>query len=290
MGRQRESRQRARCHGPGAEHVRVRGGLGGARREGGGAAAVPPRPARLCSQCLNFSAGAPMVAHMIPRGGGARVSIPLPPHFLIHHANAWEDADGTVNIVSSGWGGEYIRPDAGSAGILGSWETVLEGDFSTIPRTNTWLTRLHPATGEGTVELIMERCGEHPHVNPLFAMLESRYYYIGAAPTRDTAAPPQATVRLDGRSGEQVVFLAGDRVFTEEPIVVPRGGAEDPEDFVWVLQVHYDAEAGRSGLAIFDGQRVADGPVARVWLRHAIPHGLHGAYGEYAGPQGDSET
>jgi all-trans-8'-apo-beta-carotenal 15,15'-oxygenase len=41
---------------------------------------------------------------------------------------------------------------------------------------------------------------------------------------------------------------------------------------------HTEEGGGRSSLVVLDGADVAAGPVARVWLNHRIPHGLHGAF------------
>jgi hypothetical protein len=74
----------------------------------------------------------------------------------------------------------------------------------------------------------------------------------------------------------------------------PQGGAaagqegeqeESDEDAGWLISTVYDAERGRGTLCIFDAARVSAGPVARLWLPHHLPSGLHGSWSpEFCGP------
>eukprot|EP00879_Flechtneria_rotunda_P000885 GHRR01001012.1.p1 GENE.GHRR01001012.1~~GHRR01001012.1.p1 ORF type:complete len:699 (+),score=220.59 GHRR01001012.1:1081-3177(+) len=113
-------------------------------------------------------------------------------------------------------------------------------------------------------------------------------------------------------------WFAGERCFALEPIFVPRNtspaaimaganGANSAaadassiasngssksrtatEDDGWVLATFYDAEKGKGGLLIFDAADVAKGPVARVWLPHHLPSGLHGSWCDTCfAPDGD---
>ena len=80
------------------------------------------------------------------------------------------------------------------------------------------------------------------------------------------------------------LWWAGPRRFVQEPVFVPKRGGT-AEDAGWLLALVYDAEARKSQLVILDAQRVADGPVATLRLRHLIPFGLHGSWSsEYLGP------
>jgi all-trans-8'-apo-beta-carotenal 15,15'-oxygenase len=71
-------------------------------------------------------------------------------------------------------------------------------------------------------------------------------------------------------------------VFTEEIVFVPAGGVGcapatgAAEDDGWLLAMTFDGATKTSTLIILDAADVASGPVARVRLSHAVPHGLHG--------------
>jgi all-trans-8'-apo-beta-carotenal 15,15'-oxygenase len=43
-----------------------------------------------------------------------------------------------------------------------------------------------------------------------------------------------------------------------------------------VLTEVYDSRTRRSLLAVLDSERLADGPLARVMLRHHVPFSYHG--------------
>lgn len=146
-------------------------------------------------------------------------------------------------------------------------------------------------------------CIDHPHVNPLYeGKAECRYVYASISNEIARAGPPCGYVRVDVRSGTREVWWAGNRTFCEELVVVPKadcrcvgaGAAAAAiaqgtrahthsaagEGDVWLLGIacdhSVDAEGGESCLLVLDGARLAEGPVARVWLGERLPHGLHG--------------
>lgn len=149
-------------------------------------------------------------------------------------------------------------------------------------------------------------CGEHPHVHPAAAAsarpgVSGRYdgaapphapprylFASAAAGLTGVAAPPQGYVRVDLETGETVSWAPGTRRFVEECVVVPVSPEHRRQDVpiesdCFVLGIMYDAEIGKSALAILDGNALADGPVALLWLEGAMPHGLHGSWRPRAG-------
>ena len=64
----------------------------------------------------------------------------------------------------------------------------------------------------------------------------------------------------------------------QEAVGGGEGGADEKEDAGFLLAMVFDASRGASSLAILDASDVSKGPVARVWLRHHVPHGLHGEW------------
>ena len=85
----------------------------------------------------------------------------------------------------------------------------------------------------------------------------------------------------DDSTGETVVWEAPPYCFCEEVVIIPRPRDEplvtDDAD-VWVAAMMFDATAGRSCLAILDGDDLGAGPVCQLWLKSFVPHGLHGCY------------
>lgn len=130
---------------------------------------------------------------------------------------------------------------------------------------------------------------EHPKTNPLYATREPRYVYFTAARSLvpGKAAPPQAIVKLDAKTGEVETWAPGRRCFCEEIVFVPDTSSsssaegeegEEQEDAGFLLSMVFDASVNRSSLVVLDARSLKKGPVARVWLRHHVPHGLHGEW------------
>ena len=76
--------------------------------------------------------------------------------------------------------------------------------------------------------------------------------------------------------------------FCEEVVLIPKrrvdgGGAaevaaeEDVAD-AWVAAMMFDSRRNASCLCILDAALIEAGPVAQLWLRHHVPHGLHGCW------------
>jgi all-trans-8'-apo-beta-carotenal 15,15'-oxygenase len=86
--------------------------------------------------------------------------------------------------------------------------------------------------------------------------------------------------RLDTYSGKLESFEFGPGFFCCEPIFVPLPGralrAGDPDEPGYLLSLVYASEARRSFLAVLRADRLADGPLCRLWLRHHVPLSLHG--------------
>ena len=70
------------------------------------------------------------------KGDATRVEIGAPYH-PVHCANAWEDEDGDhLHLVASCWPPDAVRRLARSgSSLLGSWEQLLDGDFSEVDLT-----------------------------------------------------------------------------------------------------------------------------------------------------------
>ena len=71
------------------------------------------------------------------KGDATRVEIGAPYH-PVHCANAWEDEDGDhLHLVASCWPPDAVRRLARSgSSLLGSWEQLLDGDFSEVPKAS----------------------------------------------------------------------------------------------------------------------------------------------------------
>ena len=94
---------------------------------------------------------------------------------------------------------------------------------------------------------------------------------MGGAITKALLESGRRVVLADRDPASLRAFAAemGDNTFPSEAVVTPEG---------WVLSLVYDGSADASYVAVVDGARPEDGPVARLWFDHAIPFLFHGAW------------
>ena len=131
-------------------------------------------------------------------------------------------------------------------------------------------------------------------VHPNFATKDAAYAYAQCCNVVGDSSAPMgfSKIRLDGsgvvQSGLDVgdknedvdVYWVGPRRFAGEPLVIPkRIGDLDREENAYLLGLVYDAVKDRSSLVVFDLERdLKEGPVCSIWLKTALPHGLHGCF------------
>jgi all-trans-8'-apo-beta-carotenal 15,15'-oxygenase len=243
---------------------------------------------RAAGQCLRSVPGRPSRINVIPRHPslGSRRSFETENGFVWHHANAFEDGDDLV--IDSVWYDSYagIEPDTDFRRI----------DFDHLPTGRLMRTRINLVTGEAGRTLINERNCEFPVLHPALVGRKYRYTYLAASRRPQGNAPLQAIMKVDMENGDSWVWSPGPHSFADEPIFVPRpkspdlagkispdtgdpaANSADGEDNGWLLTLVYDAERHANELVIHDAADIEGGPLARLRLRHHIPHGLHGSF------------
>jgi len=253
------------------------------------------------AECLGMDGRAPVRVFAFPRptlSKEDRQKFPsyvvkdVPACFSIHFSHGYED-ETTGNIVSyfSGW------PPNDSKTFLGAWGGFAP-DYHQIPPTFLWRMEIDPVTQQ-CVDLRVSpgsenMCIEHPVVHPNFATRQATYAYaqccnavgdssapMGYARLRlDGSATPQTHLKPGEKNEEVDVYWIGSRRFAGEPLVVPKKNCNlDREEDAYLLGLVYDAVKDRSALMIFDLENeLKAGPVATIWLKSALPHGLHGCF------------
>ena len=93
------------------------------------------------------------------------------------------------------------------------------------------------------------------------------------APEDESDGVIRVDVAPDGSRVASDEWVPPSSVRASEP--VPAAGPEDRAD-PWVLTLCHDDERDASFLAVLDGGRLAEGPVAKLWFDHYIPETFHG--------------
>ena len=87
-------------------------------------------------------------------------------------------------------------------------------------------------------------------------------------------------LQLDAQTKEREVWYSDGVI--GEPCFVPRSGYDSnnhgEEDDGWLLVQLYHPDLHRTDFCILDSQRVGEGPVARIRLKHHVPYGFHGTF------------
>ena len=174
-----------------------------------------------------------------------------------HFANAFERGDALVV--------DYVRyPDFASFGNLADGRTQAGLDQGRLHRAV-----IEPGARRFTSAELLAEAVEFPRVHPARAGQAHGITWLVAAGLQQVLAH-----HADGRV-RRCQFAAHEAV--SEPVFVPRPGAT-AEDDGWVLTLVYDGRADASHLAVLDGARLEDGPVARAWFDHAVPITFHGSW------------
>mmetsp|Transcript_18156 Transcript_18156/g.59307 ORF Transcript_18156/g.59307 Transcript_18156/m.59307 type:complete len:588 (-) Transcript_18156:61-1824(-) len=246
---------------------------------------------RCAGQCLSYNPAENTMIHLVPRplgrlaGKKPLIQSAGPGGFVFHVANAYEE-DGEVVIdavrmpefamwPARGYGTDpnfSYRNDTTMEDILGAGATTLWR--YRVPRTADEPVTSHEVDPRGV---------EFPQVSSRVFGRRHRFVYVVGSRHPSESWPLQALVKFDVETGSQERWEAGRAAFLAEPLFVPRrrkagtAGAE-AEDDGFVLALLYDTLSDRSRLCVLDAARLADGPVAEVKLRHAVPYSLHTSF------------
>jgi len=256
--------------------------------------------------------GEEVVLRLVPRPDGPHAHRePLTVHtrdayFAIHHAVAFDEPPSGADDAAEADDGTAAAETRGSEAVrlyTAAWPTAEKGPFlgdwgGAVPYYDegkispTLLLSFRIDTSEGGAAVVEREyvaagaCIDHPHVDPRFeGDARVRYVYMSWCNTEgESGSPPVGWCRWDRQTGESIIWHAPPRTFCEEVVVIPRPRDGDEavpaadEADVWVAAMMFDADSGRSSLAILDGDNFAAGPVCRLWIKSNIPHGLHGCF------------
>jgi all-trans-8'-apo-beta-carotenal 15,15'-oxygenase len=189
----------------------------------------------------------------------------LPSGFVFHHANAYEESDGTVRFDS------VVHPDARV--MTETLREVMRGVSRPIPESATMVVKLAP-DGRATRETLKGNV-EFPRVDP--RRIGQRHRQTWSVVFDSTGdGPTGGIVRRDLESGATDMHRFGSLMLVEEHVYVPRAGGAEGEG--WLIGTHLDVGAGVTKLAVFDAMKLSDGPLAVASLPYTLPLGLHGNF------------
>jgi all-trans-8'-apo-beta-carotenal 15,15'-oxygenase len=227
---------------------------------------------RSAGECIQFQPDQPTKIVIIPRDTTVRPKpriLETHSGFVFHHANAFEQDGGIV--IDSVCYESLPTVEPGS--------DYLETDFDALDPGQLWRFRVNLETGSVDRHLLEARCCEFPFIHPAKMGRQHRYIYMAAAHAPSGNAPHQAILKVDVETDERLVQSFAPKGYVSEPIFVPRGLASEltgAEDEGWLLTMQFDSERERSAIVILDAKDLSI--VARLYLKHHVPYGLHGSF------------
>ncbi|MDJ0592908.1 MAG: carotenoid oxygenase family protein [Pleurocapsa sp. MO_226.B13] len=214
---------------------------------------------------IEFCPNLPTRVIIIPRNKKEKMRIiETDPFFTFHHANAWE-VENQVYVDSVCYPAfPAIEPNT----------DFLQIDFDSVPTAELWRFEINLEQGIVKHQVLEHRSCELPMFHPHHIGRPYRYLYLNASHAPKGNGPQQAIIKIDLETGERQLWSAAPRGFVGDLAFVPRPDSLQ-EDDGWLLTYVYDGAYHRSDLMILDARNLTQGPVARLHLKHHIPHGIH---------------
>ncbi|MDP9194057.1 MAG: carotenoid oxygenase family protein [Acidobacteriota bacterium] len=187
----------------------------------------------------------------------------VPPFFQWHFVNAWEEG-GTIVV-------DYIPYDDFETNAW--YGRAPYEPTSPSPPSRYERARIDPAKKTMSVEVLSDVSSDFPAIAPGDAGQPHDHAWL--LRYDESAGLPLTLSRFETKTGRWRDVPFDAHSVPSEAVVIPSG---------WVLSLVYDGERDASYVAVIDGARPEDGPVAKLWFDHAIPFLFHGAWAPAARP------
>lgn len=212
---------------------------------------------------VQFNEKVPLL-HLIPRGGGKPITVPLPKRVHFHFFNAFEDG-GAVVVDTIGYPGQVTF-----SSLLPEDERQRVGmEMRETPVPVVVRYRISPDTLEVEERIMPGIACEAPEVNRNVRGRPHRYGYASAKTGNDRSIDEGAYIwfgglgKLDFEQNAAEIWEAPAGCTCGPPAFVP-DPSRSGEDAGFVLSWIQDPGKGRSSLAVFDAQAFEDGPIAQA--------------------------
>lgn len=187
----------------------------------------------------------------------------LPPAFVFHFGNAWQNANGDITFDAS------IYQDIG---VLHELADVMVGKQVAQPSlAHTTLFTLHK---NGAVsQKKFDEISDFPRVCEHLTGLQNRYLFHLSS--NKTSLWSNSVVARDLNNDRIDQYKFGNEYLVEEHVpICPTG----KEGVGYLIGTALHVPSKRTCLNIFNMAKVADGPIARAWLPYHLPLGFHGNF------------
>lgn len=243
------------------------------------------------SECIQFDDTAETGNIILIRRGDNEkepITIPVPPYFSFHSANAFEDENGDIVIDMIVAKSNYkalagaIKDDDSLHGYPTKpvWEGI---DWKTdVPANQLLRVRLDPTKEQLVSQTSLTAdCAtvEFPVVNPKKISKPYTYAYCATAATEKEMAPLQGLAKINVETGKLLEkWLPEPDQYLNEIAFCSKENS-DKEDEGYLMTYILDPKKGTNELVIFDSANPGKGPIARAPLEGwSVNHSLHGVF------------
>ncbi|GKY97866.1 hypothetical protein MPSEU_000744600 [Mayamaea pseudoterrestris] len=244
-------------------------------------------------KALNLNANGDATVILVPRVGSNKdvMRIPLAADGLsdanLQFVNAYEeDEGGSGTIIIDCIRSDTTKLQSGEQPPLcWPWAQTLQEYQSSASAKSLWRYTVDLSTKTITRRLLVDTHCYFAGVNPSKSSSRHRYVYMNVGACGNDAAPPQGIAKVDVTKCADGNVLAGTWMpdtheFCGEPMYASQAGVDESaaEDAGYILSVLYDGKRRESDLIVLEARNIAAGPITRIPLGIAIPHGHFGCF------------
>ena len=202
------------------------------------------------------------------------------PDANLQFVNAYEDEDGTIifDAIRSSHGEGGPSGNGGGDATQWPWASTLSAFRFTSSKKSLWRYRVHPERGVVNKDCIGNDQVYFGVVNANFSGRKHRYVYTAAGCMGEDVSPPQGIVKFDLEGSARESWFPESYEFCGEPMYAPREGGDESEDGGYIISVLFNGREEKSELVVLRANDVSSGPIARVPIGIAVPHGYHGCF------------
>lgn len=215
------------------------------------------------SECLKWTPKLGNLILLFDRDSGREYRFAADARWLWHCVNAFDDGDDVLV--------DFVGGESGLGGKDAPFFTVMRNEVPPLSPTVTnplRRYRLSPATESLTEEILDASLNcELPTVAACDRLKRPGRAFVMAGVPGELFARGLGSWAYKSETFDRFVF--DDAQYTAEPVPLSDG---------YVATQVYAAAERRSYLGIFKADRLADGPVAKLWHRHHVPLSFHGCW------------
>lgn len=228
--------------------------------------------------CIEPREGGRRRVFFAPRGhSGTAFFARLPEGMMAFHVvNAFDHNDTiVVDLVA--------YPERVDLGNAHHPDNPSRGAVSPLPKPSVVRCVVKPGDGELEPMALSNVAVESPCINPAFHGLKHRYAYGAALTVRGDEDLEAAyfyfhgVAAIDCDGGQTKTWSAGTRQFCAPPVFAAKPGSTGESDG-WLLTWVFDADAGLTKAVVLEASDIARGPIATLWLEHALPLVSHAEF------------